>query len=320
MAHAKAVAVKRVLVTGATGFIGRWSVPGLLSRGYEVHAAGSRDRADPPGELDGVAYCSADLFDHDSMRDLIDRVRPTHLLHFAWIATPGVYWTAPENFRWVSASLHLLEAFHNAGGQRAVMAGSCAEYDWSCAKICNELDSPLASDGGRRATPYATAKIALQKMLDSYGRQVGLSTAWGRIFFQYGPYEHPDRLVASVINALLEDRKAECTPGQQVRGFLHTAEVGDAFAALLDSEVKGPVNIGDDTPVKIAEVVQLIGEIMGKPELIGLGERQVSEGEPPLLLPDTHRLRDEVGWKPGRGLRRGLKSVVEWWTENQKSG
>lgn len=314
--------MKRALVTGSTGYIGRWGIPALLNRGYEVHATGSRNGGALPAELDGALYHAVDLFDGDAVRELLGALGPTHLLHFAWNATPGTYWTTPDNFRWASASLHLLEAFHNSGGQRAVMAGSCAEYDWSRADICHEFDTPLATDGGRRATPYATAKIALQKMLDCYGRQKNLSAAWGRIFFQYGPYEHPARLVASVINALLEDREAECTPGQQVRGFLHTADVGDAFAALLDSEVEGPVNIGDDTPVKIAEVVQLIGEIMGKPELIGLGKRQAPAGEPPLLLPDLHRLRDEVDWRPGRDLREGLKSVIEWWTENQarKSG
>ncbi len=292
-----------------------------MARGYEVHAAGSRE-AGPgnllPVELDGAAYHAVDLFDAVAVAALTDRVRPTHLLHFAWNATPGVYWTTPENFRWVAASLGLLENFHRAGGERAVMAGSCAEYDWAQAGVCHEFDTPLATDGARTATPYATAKIALQKMLESYGRQEKLGTAWGRVFFQYGPYEHPGRLVASVINALLEGREAECSPGQQIRGFLHTSEVGDAFAALLDSAVDGPVNIGDDTPVTIAEIVQTIGGIIGRPDLIGLGKRPASAGEPPLLLPDLHRLHDEVGWRSDRPLREGLESVVKWWAA-QKS-
>lgn len=275
-----------------------------------------------PGELHGASYHAVDLFDGKAVAALVEQVRPTHLLHFAWNATPGIYWTTPENFRWVSASLALLESFRGAGGERAVMAGSCAEYDWTQASVCHEFETPLATDGARTATPYATAKIALQKMLDSYGRQEKLGTAWGRIFFQYGPYEHPNRLVASVINALLEGREAACSPGKQVRGFLHTADIGDAFAALLDSDVEGPVNIGDDSPVTIAQIVQTIGDIIGRPDLIGLGKRSAPAGEPPLLLPDIRRLRDEVGWRPGRDLREGLENVVEWWTDHQalKSG
>jgi len=317
--------LKRVLITGATGYIGRWSVPAAMARGFDVHTVGTRRAGaeNPlPGELDGASHHATDLFDREAVAGLVEQIRPTHLLHFAWNATPGVYWTTPENFRWVSASLDLLETFHRAGGDRAVMAGSCAEYDWSAAGICHEFHTPLATDGGRQATPYATAKIALQKMLDSYGRQEGLSTAWGRIFFQFGPYEHPARLIASVINALLAGREAQCTAGQQTRGFLHTADVGDAFAALLDADVQGPVNIGSDTPVTIAEVVRTIGEIMGKPDLIGLGKRETPASEPPLLLPDARRLRDEVGWRPGRSLRAGLEDVVGWWRDNQavKSG
>ena len=73
-----------------------------------------------------------------------------------------------------------------------------------------------------------------------------LSSAWGRIFFQFGPYEHPDRLVPSVIRHLLLNQEALCTHGRQIRSFLHVADVGAAFAHLLDSEVQGPVNIGSD--------------------------------------------------------------------------
>ncbi|UCH72688.1 MAG: NAD(P)-dependent oxidoreductase [Rhodospirillales bacterium] len=297
----------------------------LLARGFEVHAVGTRrggDLASLPVEIEGAAYHAVDLFDGGAVQGLIEQVRPTHLLHFAWNATPGIYQTTPENFRWVAASLALLEIFHGAGGERVVMAGSCAEYDWSVARVCHEFDTQLATDGGRAGTPYATAKIALQKMIDSYGRQEGLSTAWGRIFFQYGPYEHPDRLVASVITALLEGREAACSPGQQTRGFLHAADIGDAFAALLDSDVAGPVNVGDDRPVTIAELVNAIGDIIGRPELVRLGKRPTPANEPQLLLPDLRRLHDEVGWRSERRLRDGLEDVVAWWRDNQgtKSG
>ena len=97
-------------------------------------------------------------------------------------------------------------------------------------------------------TPYAECKIALQQTLADVGRTQGLSTAWGRIFFQFGPHEHPERLVASVIISLLSGREAPCTHGRQIRSFLHVADVGAAFAALLDSELEGAVNIGSGEP------------------------------------------------------------------------
>src|SRR5208283_6126006 len=109
------------------------------------------------------------------------------LLHFAWIVTPGVYWSSVENYRWLAASRHLIRRFADSGGVRAVMAGSCAEYDWSRVEVCHERSSPLANASGKAVSAYAECKIALQQALEKFGREQGLSTAWGRLFFQFGP-------------------------------------------------------------------------------------------------------------------------------------
>ena len=103
---------KVVLVTGAGGFIGRWSVPPLIERGYEVHAVLSRSSTrDIPPEIKGAVVHRADLLDLESGASLMARVKPSHFLHFAWIATPGVYWASAANYRWLEASRHLLGAF-----------------------------------------------------------------------------------------------------------------------------------------------------------------------------------------------------------------
>jgi UDP-glucuronate decarboxylase len=132
-----------------------------------------------------------------------------------------------------------LAAFKSDGGERAVMAGTSAEYDWTRAGVCDERSSPLAGDLGGAVTPYAECKVAMYRELERFGRLEGLSTAWGRIFFQFGPAEDASRLVASVIINLLSGREAPCSHGRQVRSFLHVADVGSAFAALLDSEIQG---------------------------------------------------------------------------------
>src|SRR5262249_16760441 len=116
----------KVVVTGASGFIGRHSLPALVARGHEVHAMARRAL-----QLPRLPAHVCDLLDPHATAALIARVRPTHLLHFAWYAVPGKYWTAPENLDWVAATLHLLRGFAASGGQRVVMAGTCAEYDWS---------------------------------------------------------------------------------------------------------------------------------------------------------------------------------------------
>src|SRR2546425_853125 len=120
--------MKRVLLTGASGFVGRHCLPELLRRGYEVSCVSMQTGA-PPVPLRGVRWHQADLLDAAQVSALLEQVRPTHLLHCAWYAVPGKYLVALENFRWVQASLHLLQTFAAHGGSRVVVVGSSAEYD-----------------------------------------------------------------------------------------------------------------------------------------------------------------------------------------------
>src|SRR3954470_9971295 len=114
----------RVLLTGASGFIGRASIGPLVSRGFEVHAVSAREPRDPDPR---ATWHRHDLLAPGGPQRIVDLVRPTHVLHFAWYAVPGKYWTAPENADWVAAGLALARAFEKAGGQRFVGAGTCAE-------------------------------------------------------------------------------------------------------------------------------------------------------------------------------------------------
>jgi nucleoside-diphosphate-sugar epimerase len=255
------------------------------------------------------------LLNDDETQALIARVRPSHLIHFAWNAAPGIYWTTPDNLSWVGASLKLLQAFHRAGGMRAVFAGSCAEYDWARAGICVEKSTPdVLSDGAGSARLYAVCKAALNRIVMPFALQEDLSVACGRIFFQYGPYENPQRLVPSVILNLLQGREALCTRGYQKRSFMYVADVGAAFASLLDSDVRGNVNVGSDDIVSLAEIATQIAGITGRPDLLRLGARPDPVGEPPLLVPSVERLRNEVGFYPRHSLQSGLELTIDWWS------
>ena len=296
----------RVLVTGATGFIGRHALAPLASLGFDVHAVTSR--AEPPPELACAAtWHRGDLLDPDGAAAVVAACAPERLLHLAWYAEHGAFWTSAENLRWVEASLRLLRAFADAGGRRAVLAGTCAEYDWSRPRLA-ERETPLAP-----ATLYGASKHGLHVVARAFAKEAGLSLAWGRVFFLYGPYEDPRRLVSSVALALLRGEEARTSAGTQVRDFLHVEDVAAAFAALVGSEIAGPVNVAAGEPVTIRSVVEAVAEAAGRPELLRVGALPARDGDPPSLAASADRLRREVGWEPAWSLEDGLRATVEWW-------
>jgi nucleoside-diphosphate-sugar epimerase len=193
--------MKKILVTGATGFIGRFTIDPLRALGYEIHTV-SREPAKAAHLGPDIRIARGDLLDASFRHDFMARERFSHLLHLAWYAEHGKFWTAPQNLDWLAVSVDLIHLFAQHGGTRVVGAGTCAEYDWSYG-FCSEDLTPL-----KPRTLYGVAKRALGEVLLSYARQIGLSAAWGRIFFTFGPYEAPSRFVASVIRALLRSEPA----------------------------------------------------------------------------------------------------------------
>ena len=301
--------MKRILVTGASGFIGRNCLPLLISRGYEVHAVSVKAE----DSINGIHWNRTNLLVQAEVQELIARTKPTHMLHFAWYAEPKKYWTSPENLQWVQASLELLRAFVLHGGTRVVMAGTCAEYDWRNG-YCSEQTTPLLP-----TSLYGASKHALQGMLGAYSKETGLSSAWGRVFFLYGPNEHPDRLVASVIRSLLKKEQARCTLGNQIRDFLHVEDVASAFVALLESSVTGPVNIASGHPVEIKQIVHTIAGKLDAMDLVRFGARPESVDDPPRLIADVGRLKNEVSWSPTFDLDRGIEQTINWWKRELRS-
>ena len=201
-----------VLATGCSGFLGRHCMEALVRNGFRVHAVSrSRDH----DAADGITWHNLDLHVPGAAERLIATLRPSHLLHLAWVTTPDRYRYAPENLDWLEASLALVKAFGEHGGQRFVGVGSSAEYDVE-AGPCMEDATPI-----RPASLYGQCKAAVWMIIQAYAQRYGFSAAWARVFLPYGPGDEPRRLIPSLLAALSAGTPINVTDGSQVRDFVY---------------------------------------------------------------------------------------------------
>lgn len=291
---------KRVLLTGATGLIGRQTIAPLRARGFTVIAMTRRDVE--IAEANGTIV--ADLLDPSSMRRAVESASATHLVHLAWHDGRFNRLTSVKNLDWAAASLNLVRAFADCGGKAAVVAGSCAEYGWDDTGRHAESDPLVPS------TLYGAAKASTGNVLMNAADTLGISLAWPRIFFCYGPGEHTGRLVGDVIAGLSAGRQVACTDGEQARDFMHTADVGRAIALLTDREAVGAVNIGSGKAVPVRVIVETVAELMNRPDLIQLGGLPRSPDEPACIEAENSRLCAELQFEPKFDLSTGLADVV----------
>jgi nucleoside-diphosphate-sugar epimerase len=135
----------------------------------------------------------------------------------------------------------------------------------------------------------------------------------------YGPRENPARLVSSVIISLLKGSPAKSSHGLQVRDYLHIQDVADGMVALFSSQARGAYNIAANRSTTIREIVELLGKITGRCDLLQIGALPARANDVPLVLGDGRRTFNDTGWKPGLTLEAGLSATVDWWREHLNS-
>jgi nucleoside-diphosphate-sugar epimerase len=188
-----------------------------------------------------------------------------------------------------------------------VFAGTCAEYDWE--DDCCTEQTALAP-----ATLYGESKDAAHRIVEEYAEATGLSAAWARLFFTYGPGEHPTRVVASVARALVAGDSVACSEGTQVRDFLYVEDLGSALAALVDSSVEGALDIGSGDPLALRDLLLRLEQLAGRENLVRLGEAPARD-EAARIVANTRRLHSDLDWRPSYTLDDGLERTLAWWRD-----
>lgn len=276
----------------------------LVARGYEVHAI---SRSEAVADIEHVVWHNTDLLDAAATNKLTSEVAASHLIHLAWITEPGSYWESPRNDDWLSASFSLLESFAEYGGVRALLAGTCAEYDWSNGH-CVEDKTPL-----RGKSLYAQSKLAFRDAAFAVAKSAELSVAWARVFFSFGPCERAERLVPAVIRALLAGERARLSDASLVRDFMYVEDVASAMVAVLDSEFTGDINIASGHPLTLADIVNRIAARLDAAERVDFGHYPRRPDDPQKITADNSRLRHVIGWSPAYDLDSAIDKTIAWW-------
>jgi nucleoside-diphosphate-sugar epimerase len=293
----------KAIVTGASGFVGKSLLPKLACAGFAVTAITSRAISNHLSN--DAMWLQADLFDREQMKQIFDSVKPDLLIHLAWDTEPGKFWSSVVNFEWCRVTATILELFKNAGGKKVVMAGTCAEYDWSYGYLTEDVTPAVPK------TIYGQCKNITRQYTQLFCAQNKIEYVWARIFFPYGPGENSKKLIPLVVSALEKREEVRCTHAQQYRDYLHIDDVASAFCHLANTaDASGVFNIASGIPLKLESLVQACAQPFNYAPLLKFGAIDVAADDPMMLVGDIRKLK-QLGWQPAVSLEDGLRTYID---------
>jgi dTDP-glucose 4,6-dehydratase len=312
--------IARVLVTGAGGFIGSHVTERLTATGADVRAfvrytssgrAGHLDALDVRNEVDVVL---GDLRDEDAVRRAMKGVEIVFHLG-ALIGIPYSYIhpreTADTN---INGTLNVLLAARDEGVERVVHTSSSEVYGTARSVPIDE-NHPLQGQ-----SPYSATKIGADKLAESFADSFGLAIVTLRPFNTYGPRQSARAVIPTIVTQALTGAEVALGNLSPTRDFTFVTDTVDGFVAAYkaDAAVGRVVNLGSGTEISIADLVAVIGSVIGKEISVTPDPNRVRPGasEVERLLSDNTLARELLGWSPRMSLPEGLARTVEWISEN----
>ncbi len=293
---------RRVLVTGAGGFLGRWLCRALLERGAEVHGTVLNVAAPP-----GVTAHQVDLRGGSAVTACFERVRPAFVFH---LAAPVNLSRDPQAF--VTLRAGILDATHHVAAEclrrdaRLISAGTCEEY--------GDIPAPFHEDDRPRpVSAYSCLKLAATQWLLTLHRLSGLRVTVVRPFLTYGPGQAPERLIPAAVGAALAGHPFPITDGRQTREFNHVRDVVQRIAAAAAPQTEGDLlNIGGGSEHSVRDLATAIFRLAGAdPDLVQIGALPRRGGEVARFYGDHARADRLLGPIQRTPLEQGLRETIE---------
>ncbi|PIY99759.1 MAG: NAD(P)-dependent oxidoreductase [Candidatus Huberarchaeum crystalense] len=295
----------KILITGGTGFIGSALVRRLVAEGRDEVYVLDKDISNIfrlESVKDKINLSEGDILNPKSYVDQIINIKPDVVYHLAWYAEPGKYLISIENLEHLKYGIDFIKFLFELGVKKIIVTGTCFEYDTNYGYLSESTPE-------KPEHLYSSCKLALKKVAEQLSYIYEIPFVWARIFYLYGPYEHPNRLVPYVINSLLNNKRVELrSHGLQIRDYLHVDDVAQGLICLLKEEKTSTYNIGSGNPVRIRDLVNQIGEILKKKELINFAPDTTLLNEPMFICADNTKLK-KLGFKIEKDMKNYLEQI-----------
>ncbi len=291
-----------VFVTGATGFIGRAFCCAALARGHRILALCRSADARLPQEVE-LAIGAIQSVPWTQ----VERFAPDAALHLAWadwMATPEVYLTSPVHGSWLQWSKDWFRRLLDMGVPHVAGAGTCIEYGASNAAL-NENTSALAP-----AFPYSSSKAALCEWLQHEVATGSAVWTWLRVFYPYGPSEHPDRICSSLIRQLRAGKRISLRTPHSVKDYIFIDDLASAMCQALERKAVGGINLGTGKGIAILSLASQIVELLRADPTLVQQAAELGPDPTPVVIADNTRLRS-LGWNPTTDLETGLRRMID---------
>ncbi|MDP2785730.1 MAG: NAD(P)-dependent oxidoreductase [Sulfurimicrobium sp.] len=266
-----------VLLTGATGFVGRQVLRELAERGARVRAVVRKQCKLATLENVESVVTTPDIFAENAewWADICEGIDT--IIHVAWYAEPGKYLQSTKNLDCLTGTLQMAKGAAQARVRRFIGIGTCFEYDLAGGML--SVQTPL-----RPLTAYAGAKAAAFMALSRWLSEQGVEFAWCRVFYLYGEGEDARRLVPYLHTKLASGEPAELTSGNQIRDFLDVRDAGRMIVESALSNEQGPINICSGVPITVRQLAEQIADKYGRRDLLKFGARPSNLVDPPCVV------------------------------------